>query len=150
MFMNLLQLGMMNRMSIDRGIQNGNIIESILSNNLPATRAPSQFITDIYKTAKGEPSYKSITGLPLVGKLIYEGAFGIGGTTQGKEADLKRIRRNITKGIKEAEDSGKIGSTLRNNVRSFNKDARKFKMAKVKISSLRRLERKRRIEKDKE
>jgi hypothetical protein len=111
---NLMDLLFMNRYSLESGITKGKPFTTLLTNNvLPPTRLADDIINDVWKTSQGDFSYKTMSHVPLVGRISYEYS------PLGRQAETKRVRRAI---MELASDGAKFGE-LQDRVREYNKDA---------------------------
>jgi hypothetical protein len=130
---NAMQLAFINRYSIDKGLRNGQLLETMVQGQLPPMRFGSDFIQDMLNAAKGEPSYRTLKNVPLAGSLVFAR------TPQGREATLKSERKRIQDDIRGTVDGGSMAD-VRKKINKFNKKARKSEGVEViSMDSIKRL-----------
>jgi len=121
-----LQLMMLNRYSLERGFKSENILNSLISGQLPPIRFADDFLSDVVHLAQGEVSYKSMKYVPMFGRQTYARL-----TPQGKEKELKMAKKDVASLDKAREINRKINT--------FNRGKKKEdKISKINLSSLRK------------
>ncbi len=100
---NIFQLMMMNRYAIDKGIQSGDLVQSVVMGQAPPTRFLTDGGKDFYSLVTGETPTNWIKYIPVVGRQAYSRGteVGRGKVIKGEKRDVsnmedaRRINRDI-------------------------------------------------------
>lgn len=99
----LLKIMLMNRFSIDRGLQQGNLVSTLVNTQMPPLRHFDYMADDAYKFMFDRDKFKakSINNIPLVGRFIYESS------GPGQQSQLERLKSALNDEIKKNAREGK-------------------------------------------
>jgi hypothetical protein len=142
---NLLQLALINRYSLEKGLRNGQLIETIVQGHMPPFRFASDFVVDMVNSAKGEPTYRTMKNFPLAGSFVYAR------TPEGRKRTLDSERKRILKDIRKSVSGDISMGEVRKRINKFNRKARRVEDVDLisldSISRMRKVERKKLREK---
>jgi hypothetical protein len=112
---NIMDILFANRYTLEQGMKMGKPLQSLFMNNLmlPPMRAADAVVNDLWKTSQGEFEYKTLSHVPIFGRIAYEHL------PMGREAEVKRSRKRI---MEQASEGVKFGKLV-NEIREFNKSA---------------------------
>ena len=96
---NFYQLFLMSRYNVEKGVQRGNLIQSIAGGMIPPVRYIDDAIEDTFNFLTGEDvAFKTIRNAPIGGRIIYDRLM-----TGGKRDEYTRRRKSIMTKIANGE-----------------------------------------------
>lgn len=99
---NVIQLFMINKFSLEKGIQGDSLITSVVHNLIPPFRWADNFWADATSPFTDKDfKFKSLNNVPLVGSWAYSWS------PQGQETSWTQYKRDISEEIKENKKAGR-------------------------------------------
>jgi hypothetical protein len=106
---NIMNLLFLNRYSLERGLDQKKPISTLIANNvmLPPVRAVDDLVVDVWKSAQGDFSYRSMAHIPMFGRIVFDY------TPLGEQAEGKRMRAEILDLAERGASQGRLSGLIR-------------------------------------
>jgi hypothetical protein len=126
---NLVQLTLMSRYNVDKGLENGQFLKTMASGVLPPVAYLDDAISDTKNFLTGDPTFRSLKNVPIGGRIWWDRF-----TEAGRTAEYNRRRMDILDRVANGESA----SDLSGEISRFNKNARRFELVPITKQTLKR------------
>ena len=126
---NLVQLTLMSRYNFEKGLQRGNLLQSIAGGMLPPVGYLDDAIQDTVSFFSEDKTFKSLRNVPIGGRFMYDRL-----TEGGRKAEYSRRRLGILNRVADGENL----SDLSGDLAEFNRYARRYGLIPITRETLRK------------